>query len=200
MVLGATFPDSTDLFVNRFKHYGGSESANIIDMPCMDVLAARWLRRPAASSLSATTGCYYIVRLPLRWLVIAFREDEFPGEPGHVELWMQECGLAEWLARQWAAPLGKNPRRLVAELSECWYGFPRGRVTQSGSQYQVRHGADLTRKMNIPRLALETLFGINSNTTRKTKWICDEHERCQQEDVNFIRRLLRISETWNAVQ
>jgi len=152
----------------------------------------------SASSLSATTGCYYVVRLPLGWRVIAFREDEFPGEPGHVELWMQENGLAEWLARQWAASLGKNPGRLAAELSGCWYGFPRGRVTQSSSQYRVHHGADLTRKMNVSRLALETLFGIQSRATCKTKWIFDEHERCQREDVESIRSLLRIPETWNA--
>ena len=164
----------------------------------IDVLAARWLQRSSDSSHPPTTGCYFLVRLPLRWLVIAFREDEFPGEPGHVELWMQKYGLAEWLARQWAAPLGKSPGLLVAELSDCWYGFPRGRVTRSGSQYQVRHGADLTRKMNVSRLALETLFGIQSRASCKTRWICDEHERCQREDMESIRSLLRISETWNA--
>ena len=171
-----------------------------MNTPCLDVLAARWLQRPSTFSHSATTGCYYVVRLPLGWRAIAFREDEFPGEPGHVELWMQEYGLAEWLARQWAAPLGKSPGRLVAELSECWYGFPRGRVTQSGSQYQVRHGADLTRKMNVTRPALEALFGIQPRATLKTKWVFDEHERCQQEDMESIRSLLRISETWNAVE
>ena len=169
-----------------------------MNMPCMDVLAARWLQRSSASSHSPTTGCYYVVRLPLGWQAIAFREDEFPGEPGHVKLWMQEYGLSDWLARQWATPLGKSPGRLVAELSECWYGFPRGRVTQSGSQYQVRHGADLTRKMNVTRPALEALFGIQPCATRKSKWIFDEHERCQREDVESIRSLLRISETWNA--
>jgi len=147
---------------------------------------------------TATTGCYYVARLPLGWWVIAFREDEFPGEPGHVELWMQENGLAEWLTRQWAVSLGKNPGRLAAELSECWYGFPRGRITQSGSKYRVHHGADLKRKMNVTRPALEALFGIQPRATRKTKWIFDEHERCQREDVESIRRLLRISETWNA--
>lgn len=169
-------------------------------MPSMDVLAARWLQCPSASSRPATTGCYYVVRLPLGWLAIAFREDEFPGEPGHVELWAREYGLAEWLARQWAAPLGTNPERLVTELSECWYGFPRGRVTQNGSRYQVRHGADLTRKMKVTRLALEALFGIQPRPTRKTRWIFNEHERCQRGDAESIRSLLCISETWNAVE
>lgn len=171
-----------------------------MNMPCMDILAARWLLRSSLTSHSPTTGCYFVVRLPVGWQAIAFREDEFPGEPGHVELWTQEYGLAEWLARQWAAPLGKKPRLLAAELSECWYGFPRGRVTKSGSQFQVRQGADLTRKMNVTRPALEALFGIQPRTTRKTRWIFDEHERCQRGDVESIRSLLRISETWKAVE
>ena len=166
--------------------------------PTIEILSARWTAKGMAESLSSspTSGPFYAVRVPRRWVVIAFRDDEFRGEPGHAELWIGENGLAAWLSKVWALHVQCSKERLFGVLEDCCYAFPRGRVVEQGGRFRVLHGADLASRMRVTHRRVESLFGLG----KRTSWRFDEHECCLRCDMEAARGLLGLEETWAAVE
>jgi len=175
--------------VHRNPIAPGFSSSNA---PLAETLLARW-SDPAPSPISPpVAGLFFVVRLPSGWKCVAFRSDEFSGNPGHVDLWIGRHGLAACVAKQWETFLGRNTRFIFDELEQCCYGFPRGRVVENRKQYRIFHGEDFTRRMRISRSRVEHMFGISM----PCKWRFDEHERCLRSDSAAVRLLLNLNETW----
>lgn len=140
---------------------------------------------------SPTTGIYYILRYPNGWRLFSFRYDQHPGELGHPDVW--ERFVVKSLAEPWSRRLRVNPRWLAEELRLCCYGFPRGRVVGVGHRrLVVLWGADHLRF--VTKAAVARAFSCPG-----LRWEIDEHEHCQCDDKEAVRRVLRIEEDWPSV-
>ena len=143
----------------------------------------------------ASTSCegiYYVVRYPTRW---AFLYSRFQGDPvdNHYEWW--EETVVGLLAAKWKKVLAKNRSTIQSELGLLTYAFPRGRISKVGRRFKILHGADLTSSMKISKKFIENAFHISG----RCSWQFDEHEQCQMEDKEEMRRLLNLEEDWSAV-
>lgn|GEM_PF-872144 len=157
-----------------------------------DPMKARAIKRntPAGSE-----GIYYLVPVPKGWRILALRYDELP-EMGHPDFW--EEAVAEILAKAWHPKLaGKfsTPEQLRAELLDCVYAFPRGRVTLVEGRFTIYHGNNMEKFMKIARSAIEQSFGLQGPVV----WSFDDHEQCQDLDKERARVLLQLSADWRAI-
>jgi hypothetical protein len=144
-------------------------------------------------SFAKSEGVYYVVRLPAKWSLLAYRYRDKP-PLDHTEFW--EAEVAIHLAGAWGAVLGKSTAAVLRRIRLHTYAFPRGRVCQPESgRYVVLHGCDLTSKMKISKRTIENSFGIVS----RCSWEEDEHEHCQRMDNEAVRFFLGIKETWKTV-
>ena len=145
-------------------------------------------------------GIYYVARFPTGWQLLAYRfraQSDF----GHSEFWEEHVvsELATAWSRHFTEKQGAGQRsesHLHTELGMLVYGFPRGRVVQTGERYRVFHGNDLKSSMGINRAEIEKAFGI----TGLAQWEFDEHERCQAHDRDAVRALLGLKEAWPATE
>ena len=177
----------------RFGRITPSEASSFQHPPIENILD-RWANLGRVSISQPVTGIFYIVRLPSGWKCASFRDDEVPGEPGHPDVWVGPTGVAAYVARMWSARLGRSARHLYDGLEKCCYCFPRGRVTFADQLFNVLNGGDFTPRMRISRARVEQIFGVKGHA----EWSFDEHERCLSSDVEEIRGLLDLTETWPA--
>ena len=141
---------------------------------------------------SPSEGIFYVVRYPAGWKLLAtrFQQDE---DTNHYDWW--EASVASTVAAKWAKRLRVTPKELEQELALLAYAFPRGRISKVGRRFLVLQSGDITPPMNIFNAAIEAAFSIAG----RCSWQFDEHEQCIAADRDEIRRILRISENWNAV-
>lgn len=97
------------------------------------------------------------------------------------------------LADAWAPALNLPHGRLLRALEAHIYGFPRGRVVvHPRKKASVYWGGEM---IFSAKDELETYFGIKGVAS----WRVDDHERCQCEDKNAVRSMLRLREDWESV-
>ena len=177
----------------RFGRITPSVAASFQHPPIENILD-RWANLGRISISPPVTGIFYRVRLPSGWKCTSFRDDEVQGEPGHPDVWGGPNGVAAFVARMWSGHLNRSVRHLYEGLERCRYCFPRGRVTSGGQHFKILNGGDFTPQMRISRPRVEQIFGVKGHA----EWSFDEHERCLASDVEEIRGLLDLTETWPA--
>jgi len=149
---------------------------------------------------TSSEGIYFVVRLPKRWQLLAFRFDDYH-EGGHPEFW--EAHVTPVLVKAWAFRLFPSlsaaercqcELQLKAELDLHYDGFPRGRVTwnEEIDRFAVFHGSNLKPTMKLQRGAIERAFGISG----RADWEFDEHEQCSLFSAEAIWTHLPIRERW----
>jgi hypothetical protein len=151
------------------------------------------LEKIVKEDYTPSAGIYYCLRNPDGWEAFSYRFDEYP-ECDHSELWESYC--APILAQRWSARLKKPAAQLERQLSMHSYAFPRGRVArphESKAAMTVMHGGDTPK--GISSSTINRLFSLSA----ATKWVRDEHERCQADDRDAVRSILKLTETWPAV-
>lgn len=155
--------------------------------PAVSTSARRARKRPSE-------GIYYAVRFSEGWSIFICRFDEFGGETDHTALW--EDYVCQPLALNWEQSFGDDGV-LEEALHLHAYGFPRGRIARvpGGSTFNILHGGDLEKFMGISPETIERLFSV----TGRAHWVRDEHEQCQEDDRDAVRRILRLKENWRAV-
>lgn len=146
-------------------------------------------------------GVFFIVRLPTGWQLCTCRQDDY-GPMGLPDFWVETLGatLNLWLAHfEDHAPdeLDARHATLERELGQLMAGydaFPRGEVKLGVGRrrYVVRHGADLTRAMHVPRREIEEAFGIRG----RANWVVEPLHRAMPESAALLRAVLPISERW----
>lgn len=141
----------------------------------------------------ASEGIFYVIREPHAWKIVS-RSHEDGNQLAHVDVWERE--IVSELAREWAKKARLDAANVSRQIVNYPYAFPRGRVVKTGSRFVVFHGNDLTAKMKITRLMIEKCFGIQG----RAKWQADDHERCQHDDKETVRQLLKIRDDWDAVK
>lgn len=143
-----------------------------------------------AETESPSDGIYYCILSPNgTWNLSSYRFDEMP-EKDHDKYW--EDFVAPLVAYQWAARLKRDPEQLAQALQSNYFGFPRGRIGKDGGRFFVRHGNDTP--VGITKEQIRRAFTLPTSA----EWEFDTHERCQPEDRDIIRRLLRLKQTWSA--
>ena len=146
-------------------------------------------------------GVFFVVRLPNGWQLCTFRHDDY-GPIGLPDCWVQvlEPFLTIWLAKL-EADCGTNFKTkygaLESELGMLVAGydaFPRGEIRRNPltDRYEVHHGGELTRKMQISRREIEEAFGIHG----MAKWVEDPSHISDHLSARRLRGLLPISEVW----
>lgn len=154
-------------------------------------------RRPASE------GIYFVIRMPVRWQLVAFRFDDHP-DGGHPEFW--EAHVTPMLANVWAprlfvgidrSKLRRLELRLKSELDLHYDGFPRGRVTwiDDLGRFAIYHGGNLKSGMKLTRRAIEQAFGI----TGRADWEFDEHEQCSSFSTEGLCSALDLRERWKTI-
>ena len=156
------------------------------------------LARQIAKDDSPTEGLFYMVHVPHGWKLLAYFYDGWFGRRriSHRRFWQQE--IVPMLAYQWSGVLAKDAESrkfhrfvLSRRLRGLVYAFPRGRIVKHDEQYVVLHGLDLTNRMPTKN-KVERVFGIQH--------VCDWHfqasMRCKAAEVNKIKLLLGLEETW----
>lgn len=141
------------------------------------------------SEHSLSPGIYYIIRLPDAWKLCVYRYADQP-ELDHVDFWRRK--LAFQLAVHWRHLLNSTAMELERQLRDCYYAFPRGRVTCTQKKFNVLHGKDLRPFMHVTRRQIEAAFGI----VGQARWMEDDHEHCLEEDKEHARKLLRLRDNW----
>lgn len=138
-------------------------------------------------------GIYYVLRYPDGWALVVKRFGS-DGDYAH-PVWFEE-EVAAMIANGWAKKLGKSPKVIERRIKTLCYGFPRGRVTIVGDETYIYHGADLTTAMRIDTSdEIAGAFEIDGKFYSEF----DEHEQCQVEDRDEMRRYLGIKDFWCAV-
>jgi len=143
------------------------------------------------SPLKPSAGAWYWLRFPDGWRPFSVRLDEVADEEatGHYVIWQQ---AAAELAKAWAPVMKRAYQELFSELSDCHYGFPRGRVViRHNGMENVYWGEE---KIVADRRAIEARFGLTQAT-----WRFDEHERVILPEKQQVRQVLGLSEDWSAV-
>ncbi len=151
-----------------------------------------------ASRRSPSTGVFYLVPTPRRWLLFAWRHDEYPLEMDHAYFWKTE--LCASIANLWVtAPAPVGLRRacttLAAALRPYSSAFPRGRVALSGADHVVHWGENFPPGTMGLRLAVVRYFGLSSSSP----WRFDAHEQALAHDYRRVRSILPISAVWPVV-
>jgi len=136
---------------------------------------------------SGREGIWYLIKGIKGWGLCVNKFSPDSTMLYHPAFW--ERHLAPRLARQY-----KLTRQAAAELALCPYAFPRGRVTRIGGGFRMYHGADWMPF--VTKDAIEAAFNIKG----KAKWFEDGHERCIAHDKDAVRRLLQITDDWDAVE
>lgn len=152
-------------------------------------------------SAEPSEGVFYVVRLPDGWQLCSFRFDEY-GPIGLPDCWVQvlEPFLTIWFAElEKGSPAEFDARHAAIEkelglLVAGYDTFPRGEVrrSESGKQFIVHHGGELSRAMHVPRREIEAAFGIE----KRAKWIEDPAHISDHRAAQRVRALLSIPEQW----
>ena len=137
-------------------------------------------------------GIYYVIRCPTGWEAVFYHFD-VNGDYNHYDWW--EESLSAQVAAKWVKALRKSAETIRQDIRLLTYAFPRGRISKVGRRFLSLHGADLTKPMNVSKKIIEDAFGLSE----RVSWQIDEHEQCQSDDKEQMRRILRIPEDWNAV-
>ena len=104
------------------------------------------------------------------------------GEAGHVDIWED---LVYILARTFRV----EPVKLVSAISNCPYGFPRGRVVKMGDgRWGVAHGNDHPTGCCLESSVLDTFCLAGA----KPKFFFDEHEQMNAYDRERVKSALGI--------
>lgn len=139
-------------------------------------------------ALRPSEGAFYVVRYPTGWRLFGIREDDFGGSVDHSEIWdMVSADLADKYSKKLKISAGE----LLNRLQNHPYGFPRGRVTIFERQQKILWGGE--KQVSSVAPAIQRLFSV-----RRADWETDEHEQCQKEDKDAVRRILKIRENWPA--
>ncbi len=150
--------------------------------------SARELLENLVEAANPSEGIYYCLRNPDGWAPFPYRFDEYP-RIDHATFWAEY--IVPVLAMRWSRALNVPAKRLESGLELAAHGFPRGRVMRNvAGRYVVLHGDGMPR--SIRRKTIDRLFSL----PRDTKWEPDSEERCQVEQRDVIRGLLRLKETW----
>jgi hypothetical protein len=154
------------------------------------------------NAIRPSEGPYYLVKYKNNWAIEAFPSVEYGGV-GHQDVWKN------YIVPRLIESYGLNlTREQKTELESAYTGFPRGRISASGTDpsigielpgekaghWYVDHGNDLPSEISREKWMgmVAQSFGLYGLIVRNmVEFRVSPHEKMDPDDVKIIRKLIK---------